>query len=114
MDQPKVRLDSLVFNVPDPAEASIWLQSVFGAVDKGQVAEHARSVELDGLPIDLSSLWHTRPYFTVDDLNAFHARCLDKGVEVVSAPHETGVGGVRLMEITGAGMRLYVIEHREE
>lgn len=112
MTQPEVRLDSLVFNVPSPAAASAWLQRVCGAVDKGQVADHARSVELAGLPIDLSSLWHTRAYFTVDDLDAFHGRCLDLEVEVVSAPHETGVGGARLMEIAGAGLRLYVIEHR--
>lgn len=113
MDQPKVRLGSLVFNVPDPAAAGAWLQTVFGAVDSGPVAEHCVAVELDGLCLDLSSRWHTRAYFTVDDLDAFHAHCLEKGAEVISPPHETGVGGARLMEIAGAGMRLYVIDHQK-
>jgi predicted enzyme related to lactoylglutathione lyase len=109
-----VRIDSVAYHVQHLDAAARWFEQL-GATVKGELSQHGRYLDLGGLCIELSTRWtagaHGDPYFTVDDLDALHVRCVERGVQVLSPPHDTG-DDARLMELAGPdGLRLYVISY---
>lgn len=119
MDSP--RLDSVTYHVD--AEhidaAAQWLATVFGAPTVETLGEGVRSLQAGPLGIDVTNRWgHSPlgdPYYVVPDLDAYHTRCIEQGLEVSMVPHATGVRGARLMQLAGpGGVRVYVLEHGDK
>jgi len=115
------RLDSVTYHVDaEHIDATAqWLAKVFGAPDVETLGEQVRSLQAGPLGIDVTCRWgHSPlgdPYYVVADLDAYHAWCVQQGLEVSMAPHATGVGGARLMQLAGpGGVRVYVLGHSDK
>lgn len=113
-----LEIDSVAFHAPTDTDALCQWLTWLGWAHVGELAERDCFHQTPGgLCVEVSARWSApssgRPYWRVADMDAFHRRCVDAGVEVLLSPRPTG-DGTWVMEIGGpGGVSVTVLEYEK-